>query len=211
MTQAEKLKAVLSDRGMDEIALARRMRISPGFMIAVTRGWAVLDAWHQAWAENLLGLEPGTLKDEGAERGKIQCLKTQTEVSTRTCSALSTKEPSTGREYVVRAPVKARWFAFGLRGRQASAGTWKPIAMENNANDAESTDAQKKNIWRKTMDKLREKVIRGLKACALGYVCGENCPYERPIDEDTAETCIAEMARDALKVIEGGETHGLDE
>ena len=66
MTQAEKLKAVLADRGMDAIALARMMRISPGYMIGVTRGWAVLEPWMQEWAEKALGLEPGVLNDGGA-------------------------------------------------------------------------------------------------------------------------------------------------
>lgn len=64
MTQAEKLKAVLADRGMDEIALARMMRMSPGFMIGVTRGWALLNEGDQKWAEKLLGLEPGVLDDQ---------------------------------------------------------------------------------------------------------------------------------------------------
>ena len=70
MTQAEKLKAALADRLMDEITLARMMRISPGYLIGVTRGWAVLQDWEQKWVEETLGLEPGTLTDAGGQNVK---------------------------------------------------------------------------------------------------------------------------------------------
>ena len=64
MTQGEKLKNVLEAVGMTEISLAKKMRdVSPGFLIAVTRGWATLEPWQRITVEVLLGLERGYLKE----------------------------------------------------------------------------------------------------------------------------------------------------
>ena len=70
MTQGEKLKAALDAAGMTEISLAKKMRdVSPGFLIAVTRDWATLEAWQRITAEVLLGMERGALKgDDENER-----------------------------------------------------------------------------------------------------------------------------------------------
>ncbi len=62
MSQAEKLKAALAAAGIDEIILARRMKVSPGRMVAVTKGWTELEQWERITAEVLLGLERGALK-----------------------------------------------------------------------------------------------------------------------------------------------------
>lgn len=70
MNQAEKLKAALTEaEGMDEIALARRMKVSPGRMVAVTRGWTELEQWERITAEVLLGLERGALKGDAPAMG----------------------------------------------------------------------------------------------------------------------------------------------
>ena len=70
MTQGEKLKAALEAAGMTEISLARKMRdVSPGFLIAVTRGWAKLEQWLRITIEVLLGLERGYLKEGGEIAG----------------------------------------------------------------------------------------------------------------------------------------------
>ena len=64
MTQAEKLKAALAAAGTDEISLARRMKASPGRMVAVTKGWTALEPWERITAEVLLGLERGALNED---------------------------------------------------------------------------------------------------------------------------------------------------
>lgn len=65
MTQGEKLKAALDAAGMTEISLAKKMRdVSPGFLIAVTRGWAKLEAWQRITAEVLLGFQRGFLRED---------------------------------------------------------------------------------------------------------------------------------------------------
>ena len=70
MTQGEKLKNALEAAGMTEISLARKMRdVSPGFLIAVTRGWTKLEQWQRITVEVLLGLERGYLKEGGEGAG----------------------------------------------------------------------------------------------------------------------------------------------
>ncbi len=73
MTQGEKLKAAIAAAGTDEIALARRMRISPGFLIGVTRDWAELQAANRITAEVLLGLERGALIGGDGECARRVC------------------------------------------------------------------------------------------------------------------------------------------
>ena len=70
MTQGEKLKAALDAAGMTEISLAKKMRdVSPGFLIAVTRGWATLEPWQRITIEVLLGMERGSLKGDEENAG----------------------------------------------------------------------------------------------------------------------------------------------
>lgn len=70
MTQGEKLKAALDAAGMTEISLAKKMRdVSPGVLIAVTRGWATMEPWQRITVEVLLGMERGSLKGDEENAG----------------------------------------------------------------------------------------------------------------------------------------------
>lgn len=69
MTSGEKLRAALKEADMTEFQLARRMWVSPAYIIALMRGKTEMDGPTRATIERILGLERGALEEDKENAG----------------------------------------------------------------------------------------------------------------------------------------------
>ena len=61
MTAGEKLRAEMKEAGMTEFQLARKMWVSPAYIIALMKDKTEMDGPTRTTIEHILGLERGTL------------------------------------------------------------------------------------------------------------------------------------------------------
>lgn len=64
MTAGEKLRAALKEADMTEYQLARRMYVSPAYIIALMKGKTEMDGPTRMEIEHIMGLERGALEED---------------------------------------------------------------------------------------------------------------------------------------------------